>query len=274
MKLPMRKALRSLASSVLETVHRNRRPRILYYHRVDDDDQRSCVRPEQFSNQMEYLSAHAYRVIDLEELRRTLVTGRALPAQSVVLTFDDGFADNYIQAYPILRRFGFPATIFLTVGFIGTAELPVLSGTHRPVRPLSWQQVCEMGEHGISFGSHTLTHASLPRLGKEELRREVYSSRLLLEEKLGRGVPFFCYPKGELTTTVKAFVQQAGYEGACSTYPGAVRAASDLFALPRTYIGRDDTLSDFRKKLCGAYDLLHTGVQLWRRMRSRRASSR
>jgi peptidoglycan/xylan/chitin deacetylase (PgdA/CDA1 family) len=270
----MRKVLRSLASSVLETAHRSRGPRILYYHRVDDDDRRSCVRPEQFSNQMEYLSAHAYRVIDLEEFRRALVTGQTLLAQSVVLTFDDGFADNYTQAYPILQRFGFPATIFLTVGFIGTAELPVLSGPHRPLRPLNWQQVREMDKHGISFGSHTLTHASLPQLGEEELRREVYGSRLLLEEKLGRGVPFFCYPKGELTPTVKAFVQRAGYEGACSTYPGPVRAASDLFALPRTYIGRDDTLSDFRKKLCGAYDLLHTGVQLWRRVRSRRPSSR
>ena len=150
----------------------------------------------------------------------------------------------------------------------------MLSGPHRPARPLTWQQVDEMGKHGISFGSHTLTHPSLPQLGEAELRREVYGSRLLLEEKLGRDIQFFCYPKGEFTATVKALVQRAGYDGACSTYPGPVRAQSDLFALPRTYIGRDDTLSDFRKKLCGAYDLLHTGVQLWRRVRSRRPSSR
>lgn len=269
-----RKVLRSLVSSVLTAVHRTEAPRILYYHRVDDDDQRSCVRPEQFIHQMGYLSAHGYRVIELADLCRSLVTGQALPARSVVLTFDDGFADNYTQAYPILQRFGFPATIFLTVGFIGTAELPVLSGPHRPARPLTWPQVSEMGRHGISFGSHTLTHSSLPQLGEEELQREVCGSRLLLEEKLGRGVQFFCYPKGEFTASVKAVVQRAGYEGACSTYPGPVRAECDLFALPRTYIGRDDTVSDFRKKLCGAYDLLHTGVQLWRRVKSRRPSSR
>jgi peptidoglycan/xylan/chitin deacetylase (PgdA/CDA1 family) len=223
---------------------------------------------------MGYLSAHAYRVIALDKLYHSLVSGEALPARSVVLTFDDGFADNYTQAYPILQKFGFPATIFLTVGFIGTAELPVLSGVHRSMRPLTWQQVCDMGQHGISFGSHTLTHASLPQLGERELRHEVYGSRRLLEEKLGHGVQFFCYPRGELTASVKVVVQGAGYEGACSTYPGPVRAESDLFALPRTYIGRDDTVSDFRKKLCGAYDLLHTGVQLWRRVKSRRPSSR
>lgn len=270
----VRKTLRLLASSTLTAIHRTDAPRILYYHRVDDDDQRSCVRPQQFLQQMGYLSARAYHIITLEGLCHSLTSGEALPARSVVITFDDGFADNYTQAYPILQRFGFPATIFLTVGFIGTEELPVLSGPHRSARPLTWQQVDEMGRHGISFGSHTLTHASLPRLGEAELRHEVYGSRHLLEEKLARDIQFFCYPKGEFTAPVKAVVQQAGYAGACTIYPGSVRAKSDLFALPRTYIGRDDTLSDFRKKLCGAYDLLHTGVQLWRRVRSGRPSSR
>jgi peptidoglycan/xylan/chitin deacetylase (PgdA/CDA1 family) len=269
-----RKAVRTLASSLLAVVPRSAAPRILYYHRVDDDDQRSCVRPEQFLQQMSYLFAHASCVITLERLCHSLASGEALPARCIVITFDDGFADNYTQAYPILQRFGFPATIFLTVGFIGTAELPVLSGLHRAARPLTWQQVDEMGRHGISFGSHTLTHPSLPQLGAEELQREVYGSRLLLEEKLARGVEFFCYPKGEYTATVKAVVQRAGYAGACSIYPGSVRMQSDLFALPRTYIGRDDTLSDFRKKLCGAYDLLHAGVQLWRRVRRGRLSTR
>ena len=269
-----RKILRSLASAILTAVPRTAAPRILYYHRVDDDDQRSCVRPTQFLQQMGYLATHAYRVITLERLGHALVSGETLPERSVILTFDDGFADNYTQAYPILQRFGFPATIFLTVGFIGTDVLPVLSGPHRPARPLSWSQVHEMGRHGIGFGSHTLTHPSLPRLGTEELRQEVYGSRLLLEEKLARDIPFFCYPKGEVTAPVKAAVQQAGYLGACSTYPGPIRSQSDLFALPRTYIGRDDTLGDFRKKLGGAYDLLHTGVQLWRRIKSGRPSSR
>jgi peptidoglycan/xylan/chitin deacetylase (PgdA/CDA1 family) len=228
------------------------------------------VHPEQFRWQMRYLAEHGHQVLPLAELYRALNAGQTLPQRSVVLTFDDGFADNYIRAYPILREHAFPATIFLTVGFIGAATLPVLSDVHHVLPPLTWEQVNEMGRHGVAFGSHTLTHPSLPRLPQEEARHEVHASRLLLEEKLGRPVPFFCYPRGRFTRAVKDMVKQAGYTGACSIHPGPVRAGSDGFALPRTYIGQDDTLNDFRKKLCGAYDLLHTGVQFWRRIKSQR----
>jgi peptidoglycan/xylan/chitin deacetylase (PgdA/CDA1 family) len=260
-KRVVRMVLRSFASSVLEAVHSNEAPRILYYHRIHEDDHRSCVHPRQFYKQMDYLAAHDYQVLTLEDLSRRIQAHQELPGRSVVLTLDDGFLDNYTHAFPILRQFGFPATIFLTVGFIGAAELPVLSGPHRPAPPLAWEQVCEMAEFGISFGSHTLTHPSLPRLWEAEVKREVHVSRLLLEDKLRRGVRFFCYPKGEFTPAVKAVVRGAGYEAACSVLPGPVLATSDLYALPRTYISRDDTVTDFRKKLHGAWDVLHAAAQ-------------
>jgi peptidoglycan/xylan/chitin deacetylase (PgdA/CDA1 family) len=223
---------------------------------------------------MGYLAAHAYRVITLEALYGALGSGTELPRRCVVLTFDDGFADNYHHAYPILQRFGFPATIFLTVGFIGMDALPVLSGVSRSAPPLSWEQVDEMGRHGIVFGSHTLTHPSLSRLSPPEAVKEIVESKRLLEERIGQQAAFFCYPKGDLNAGVKQVVRQAGYRAACGTNPGAVHRRSDLFCLPRTYIGRTDTLNDFRKKLCGAYDLLHYSVQVWRRARSFGVSSR
>jgi peptidoglycan/xylan/chitin deacetylase (PgdA/CDA1 family) len=254
-------------SSLVAAIHTQDAPRILYYHRIDEDNHRSSVYPEQFFLQLEHLANHKYRVLALEDLYRTLEQRQSLPRRSVVLTFDDGFADNYVHAYPVLRQFGFPATIFLTVGFIGAHTLPVLSDTHRALLPLSWEQVHEMHGHGVTFGSHTLTHPSLPQLTQEAAKQEVLASRVLLQEKLGHVVSFFCYPRGALTPAVKEIVRQAGYSGACSTFPGPIRLESDRYALPRTYISHDDTLQDFRKKLCGAYDLLHTGVQLWRQVR-------
>lgn len=269
----MRKILRSLASSLIITFHRQQAPRVLYYHRVDEDDHRSCVRPEAFRHQMRYLAEHGYRVISLEDLYHTLNTGHSLPQHSVVLTFDDGFADNYIHAYPVLRTYAFPAMFFLTVGFIGSATLPVFSDKRLLFPPLTWEQVNEMSKHDLSFGSHTLFHPMLPTLTENDARREIVDSRSVLAEKLGRPVEFFCYPRGAFSPTVQNIVQQAGYTGACSTIPGPVCSGSNRFALPRTYIGKDDSLEDFRKKLCGAYDVLHAGVQLWRRLRSDKQST-
>ncbi len=261
-----RRVLRSCLSSLLEAFFARRGPRILYYHRVDFDPHRSCVHPREFCRQMHYLKTQGFTVLDLGELCRRVRSLEPLPPRSVVLTFDDGFADNFIHAYPVLRELGFTATVFLTVGFIGGQSLPVLSEKRLGLRPLSWEQVAEMVRGGISFGSHTFTHRPLPALDGKELRREVWGSRLFLQERIGREVGFFCYPRGQFTPRVREVVKEAGYRGACSVFPGAVGPESDLFALPRTYIGRDDHLGDFRKKLAGAYDLLHAAVQLRRRL--------
>lgn len=264
----MRKALRSLISSLIAAIRTQDAPRVLYYHRIDEDNHRSSVYPKQFFLQLEHLANRKYQILTLKELYQALERRQSLPRRSVVLTFDDGFADNYQHAYPALRQFGFPATIFLTVSFIGSDTLPVLSDTRRTLPPLSWEQVYEMRDHGIEFGSHTLTHPTLPQLTQEAAKQEVLASRILLQEKLGHSVSFFCYPKGALTLAVKDIVRQAGYSGACSTFPGPIRLKSDRYALPRTYISHDDTVQDFHRKLCGAYDWLHAGVQLWRQIRS------
>jgi peptidoglycan/xylan/chitin deacetylase (PgdA/CDA1 family) len=263
----VRKILRSLASSLIVALRQQQAPRILYYHRVDEDDHRSCVRPAAFRQQMRYLAEHDYPVLSLTELYHALETRASLPQRSIVLTFDDGFADNFHNAYPVLRTHAFPATIFLTVGFIGSATLPVFSDQSLLFPPLTWGHVSEMNHHGIAFGSHTLSHPMLPMLSEAEARKEIADSRRVLTEQLGHPVEFFCYPRGAFSPTVQKLVQQAGYTGACSTIPGAIHFDSNRFALPRTYIGKDDSLEDFRKKLCGAYDVLHLGVQLWRRLR-------
>jgi peptidoglycan/xylan/chitin deacetylase (PgdA/CDA1 family) len=234
--------------------------RIIYYHRISDDDHRSCVAPAAFSAQMRLLRAEAFRVVPLRDLRAHLDKGLPFPDRTVAVTFDDGFADNYSAAFPVLQHEGIPATIFLTAAFIDGPELPVLRD-RSGVPPLRWAQVREMARHGIAFGGHTLTHPELPSLSDEELRHEVQGARELIEDRLGTTVDTFCYPRGKFDTRVKAAVRDAGYVLACTTLPGCVTPKTHPFSLRRTFIARDDSARDFAHKLAGTFDLLHAARQ-------------
>jgi peptidoglycan/xylan/chitin deacetylase (PgdA/CDA1 family) len=234
--------------------------RVIYYHRISDDDHRSCVTPSAFAEQMRFLRREGYQPLPFGDLRVHLDEGRAFPERAVAVTFDDGFADNYSDAFPVLARESIPATVFLTAAYIGGRELPVLRD-RAGVPPLGWDQVTEMFRHGIAFGAHTLTHPSLPTLSDEDLRREVRGSRELIEERLGAQVDTFCYPRGEFDARVKLAVRDADYRLACTTLPGCVTPRTHPFSLRRTFIARDDTIRDFAHKLAGTFDLLHAARQ-------------
>lgn len=237
--------------------------RILYYHRIEDEAHRSCVRPAAFAAQMSLLRSEGYHVLPLRQIRRHLDQHAPFPERSVVVTLDDGFADNFRNALPVLLREGIPATVFLTAGYIGEAELPVLRD-RRGITPLTWEEVRAMAEAGVELGAHTLTHASLPALDDESLRREVQGSRDRIEAETGLRPSSFCYPRGHFDERVKRAVRAAGFELACTTLPGCVTPDTHPFSLRRTFIAFDDTLRDFRRKLEGAFDLLHTARQRWR----------
>ena len=238
--------------------------RILYYHSVSDDPVRSSVSPAVFAAQIEHLRQR-YRVLPLADVVSRLAAHVPLPADVVAITLDDGFRDNYEHAFPVLARLGVPATIFLTAAYIGTDRLPTLTRTDFIPRPLDWGQVKEMHVHGIAFGSHTLTHPMLSQVPLDEARREIALSRKAIEDRLGSEVSLFCYPRGDFNTAVKRVVGEEGYAAACTTVPGVNGSRADLFALRRTYVSRRDTVSEFVKKVAGAYDLLQqAGVVLSR----------
>lgn len=237
--------------------------RVIYYHRVDDEQHRSCVSPAAFAEQMAFLRSEGFHVVPLGRLRGHLDEHRPFPERTIAVTFDDGFADNYTRAFPVLARHGVPATIFLAAGYVGGPELPVLRD-RSGVPPLNWEQVAEMARHGLDFGAHTLTHRSLPLLADDELAREVVGSGRLIEERAGVRAETFCYPRGHFDARVKQAVRDAGYRLACSTMPGCVTPRTHPLSLRRTFIARDDSLRDFAHKLAGGFDLLHTARQRWR----------
>lgn len=234
--------------------------RVIYYHRIDDEQHRSCVAPRAFAEQMALLRDEGFNVVPLAALRAHLDVHEPFPERTVAITFDDGFADNYSAAFPVLTRHRLPATVFLAAGYMDGDDLPVLRD-RSGIKPLTWAQVEEMARGGVSFGAHTISHRSLPGLDAAELEREIAGSRDMVAQRLGTTIDTFCYPRGHFDENVKQVVRNAGFLIAVTTLPGCVTADTHPFSLRRTFIARDDSLRDFQRKLDGSFDLLHAARQ-------------
>lgn len=226
--------------------------RILFYHRISDEDDALAVAPGRFREQMELLARTGYDVIDLSEAAGQLGSGRSLP-RTIALNFDDGYRDVAEHALPVLERLGFPATVFIATGVTdGTASF---AWYRRQPPLLTWEEITELDSGGtLSFGAHSITHPNLRALRDEAARREIVGSKLALEERLGREVEAFCYPAGLFSDRERSYVAEAGFRLAVSCEPGVNRPGGDPLALRRRQIDARDSLLDFRAKLGGGHD--------------------
>jgi len=228
-------------------------PLILAYHSVSDDRRDGLsVSVSDFDFQMDWLRRHRYTSLTLSGLTRWQPSKREKP---VAITFDDGYADNYTQAFPILKRYGFTATIFLVskshdTGVIHDWDRPkvIESNDFKAYELLSWAQVHEMANSGIEFGSHSCTHRNLTQLSFEERQKEINQSRKDLQEKLGCAVDSFCYPRGDLNEETIEIVKQAGYACAVVTPPRASIPIS-RYTLRRVGLYRTTSRTLFRIKI-------------------------
>jgi peptidoglycan/xylan/chitin deacetylase (PgdA/CDA1 family) len=238
--IPIREHLRAAYAYGLDrsgVVERSRltladRALVLMYHRVLDEP-RDDVKPGMyvtraaFERHLAYLSSR-HEVIGLAELGEWMAGRRPSARIPCVITFDDGWFDNYTNAFPLLRRYGLTATVFLITEQMGTHEM------------LTWDQVREMEAGGIDFGSHTATHPVLTTLAETAIRDELSRSRDRLHRELRRPSPWFCYPKGAFSEEVLGIAREL-YVGALSTIRGAVRHEDDRYRLPRVGIHDDVT---------------------------------
>jgi len=215
--------------------------RILTYHRVGvprggRSYEALTVPPNRFKQQIALLRYMGYHLTDLDQVGAWLGDGRSLPARTTVLTFDDGFDDLYEYAFPLLAQAHTPAVVYLV------SDLHEDGWRRRkspnPLKLLGWPHIREMAEAGITFGSHTCTHARLTECSGQELRREVVDSRKAIADQLGSEVRHFCYPFGAYDDRVVAAVREAGYVTACTTVRGAVPHGADPLRLPRLTIGK------------------------------------
>ncbi len=213
---------------------------IICYHCIKDEAN-SYLRPAKvadFENQMQYLSK-VYNPISLERMAQHIQNGTSLPSKAIAVTFDDGYQDNYENAYPILKKYNIPATFFLTTSYIGTGEIPAWDKgyyTAEKALMLSWEQVREISDGGISFGSHTLTHPFLTRIPRKQVQKEIRLSKDIIEQQIGKPVTTFSYPSGDFDSDIKGIVKEAGYSAAVSTIAGHNSTHDDVHALKRNVI--------------------------------------
>jgi peptidoglycan/xylan/chitin deacetylase (PgdA/CDA1 family) len=234
-----------------------RAARILCYHGINDRPANSyAVSTPDFARQMRFL-AERCTLISVERLADLLREGEPIPPRAVAVTIDDGYRDVYTNAYPILARFAIPATIFLPVELIGTSSSEGPTGKLPQPDFLSWDQVREVSRDGIACGSHTLTHLSLTSLTRRDVRYQLESSKAKLETEIGKPVTGFSYPFGtfrDFNSEIKQLVAATGYSWAVTIISGVNNHKSDLFALRRTMVQRDDGLHAFEKAMGGSLD--------------------
>lgn len=230
---------------------------VLTYHSVGPTQLGLPV--ESFREQMAWLRENA-AVVDLH----SLVTGEWPVSRCGVVcavTFDDGYASVYRHAFPVLREFGVPATVYLVADAIGEMQATnsnEFSGLYPNEEMLLWREVKEMKESGISFGSHLLRHKDLTLLREAEQREELEGSKHRIEDRLGVACRSFCYPWGKHDDGSVAAVQRAGYEDAVIAIQGrwSAEEALDRYRIPRADIRRDYSLDDFAAVVRGDWDYL------------------
>lgn len=196
---------------------------VLSYHMVEDNvDNPLALGVKEFEDQMEYLSRRGYHAITPDQLTNYLQTGASLPEKPILITFDDGYQNNFKNAYPIMKKYGLTATVFLISDRIGTDNWY-----------MNWDQVREMRRAGFVFGSHTLSHELLSAVSEDEVKKQLIKSKEGIEWRLDIPARYLAYPGGDYNFRIEELAQQSGYRAAFTVKFGRVIPGDDMFALKR-----------------------------------------
>ena len=216
---------------------------ILMYHYVsvpppDADKYRLdlSVTPANFAAQMEYLALEGYHPVRLSDLAEFLANDKPLPPKPIVITFDDGYTDNYQNAFPILKKYKFPATFFVIAQYVDDKKTGYMN----------WDQLEEMAIEKMEIGSHSMTHPDLKGKPQAFQVSEIAGSKLLIESRIGTPIRVFSYPAGRYDSRTLEVLRSSGYLAAVTTDPqGAHQSVDGPLELQRIRIRGSFSLNDF-----------------------------
>ena len=247
---------------------------ILMYHSISDKKEKSHpyyhvnTSPAIFDAHMHYLHENNYSVINLQNLEKSFDTRDS--SKFVVITFDDGFYDFFTNAFPILKKYNFSATVFLPAGFIHNERL-----SFKGKECMTWSEVRELSNAGISFGSHTATHPQLSELSDTEVEHEIQHSKEIIEDNLGSAIDAFSYPykfpdeKKRFKILLRDLLKKHCYKFGVSTRIGTTSKKDDAYFMKRLPVNSADDISFFQAKLNGGYNWLYCVQTLNKFIRSK-----
>jgi len=239
------------------------RPRvsILMYHALVEKHEPYMapvhVEVQQFTEQMAWLAASGLRVMPLHEVPAALRQSNFSAQPAVALTFDDGYRSLFVHARPILQRYGFAATLFLTTAAVGqpsyASEPGFVDSAPRGDRPLQWAELHALVAAGWRVESHGCTHRPPTELTTGQLMAELRQSRAAIARHLGSPASFYAFPYGRYDRRTLKALAPAGYQAGFSVHGGPAEASSDLRRLPRIEITAACDLETFQQKVATGY---------------------
>lgn len=236
---------------------------VIMYHRVIKDESEkgvhgTYVTVKQFEEQMKYLKEKGYETITFKDLLNNRYKQRFDKDKKwIMLTFDDGYKDNYENAFPILKKYQFKGIIYLLDGIeYNKWDVDNPGNPEKRFTLMNQEEILEMQNYGIEFGGHTSTHPRLAELSTEQVKSEIINSKSNIEKIIGKELLSFAYPYGSLNEKVKRISQEAGYKFAVATDSGSIVFSDDLYEIRRIGIFPTNNLFNFKRKVSGKYNFI------------------
>lgn len=239
-------------------VTREARVPILMYHYLSDPlpganryRRDLSVSPALFEQHLAWLREQGYQSITLEQLLRHLVLGEPLPERPIIITFDDGYADNYANAFPLLAKYDFASTFFVVSELAERASAGITApdGTVYADDYMTWAQMQEMQAAGMDIQCHARVHEDLTDMDDERLIWQVLGCHEMIESNLGQRPRFVAYPSGIYDQRVAEFFASDDYYGGITTHQGSLQRSDDLFELQRLRIRGTTTIPELAELL-------------------------